>query len=132
MRISDWSSDVCSSDLPDKVHRLDFKGKFFKSRGPFTVPRSPQGHPVVIQAGASGRGTRFAARWAELVFTAYHDLEAGKKSYADLKDSIAKEGRDPSQVKLTKLVWTVAAETKAGAEDKWELADTMENRTDGP
>ena len=45
---------------PAKVKRLDHKGEFFKSRGPFTVPRSPQGHPVVIQAGASGRGQRFA------------------------------------------------------------------------
>ena len=71
---------------PEKVHRLDHKGRFFKSRGPFTVPRSPQGHPVVIQAGSSGRGVRFAARWAELVFIAYHSLEDGKKNYAVFKD----------------------------------------------
>ena len=45
---------------PSKVKRLDHKGEFFKSRGPFTVPRSAQGHPVIIQAGASGRGQRFA------------------------------------------------------------------------
>jgi len=115
---------------PEKVHRLDYKGKFFKSRGPFTVPRSAQGHPVVIQAGASGRGTRFAARWAELVFTAYHDLESGKKSYAALKEAIAQKGRDPSKVKLTNLVWTVAAETKSEAEDKWALADSLVNETD--
>src|SRR3546814_6114246 len=63
-----WEDDAIVQDKvsglfahPDKVHRLDYKGKFFKSRGPFTVPRSPQGHPVVIQAGASGRG-RSAAR----------------------------------------------------------------------
>jgi FMN-dependent oxidoreductase (nitrilotriacetate monooxygenase family) len=48
---------------PGKVKRLDHTGRFFKSRGPFTVPRSPQGHPVIVQAGASGRGQRFAARW---------------------------------------------------------------------
>ena len=47
---------------PAKVRRLDYKGNWFKSRGPFTVPRSAQGHPVVIQAGASGRGQRFAGR----------------------------------------------------------------------
>src|SRR3546814_4013303 len=51
-----WEDDAIVQDKvsglfahPDKVHRLDYKGKFFKSRGPFTVPRSPQGHPVVIQ-----------------------------------------------------------------------------------
>ena len=52
------------------MKRLDHKGEFFKSRGPFTVPRSPQGHPVIIQAGASGRGQRFAGRWGEVIFTA--------------------------------------------------------------
>lgn len=115
---------------PDKVHRLDFKGRFYSSRGPFTVPRSPQGHPVVIQAGSSGRGVRFAARWAELVFTAYHDLEAGKRGYAALKQAIAQNGRDPAKVKLTNLVWTVTAETKSEAEDKWALADSLVNETD--
>ena len=59
---------------PTKVKRLDHNGKFFKSRGPFTVPRSPQGHPVVIQAGASGRGQRFAGRWGEVIFTAARNL----------------------------------------------------------
>src|SRR5579875_764713 len=60
---------------PDKVSRLDYEGRFFRSRGPFTVPRSAQGHPVIIQAGQSGRGRRFAARWAELVFVAYHEMD---------------------------------------------------------
>src|SRR5262249_55286627 len=54
---------------PDKLNRLDHRGKFFASRGPFTVPRSPQGYPVIIQAGASGRGRRFAGRWGEVIFT---------------------------------------------------------------
>src|SRR5215467_3630713 len=53
---------------PTKVKRLDHNGQFFKSRGPFTVPRSPQGHPVVIQAGASGRGQRFAGRDPDQMF----------------------------------------------------------------
>src|SRR6266404_3566428 len=59
---------------PTKVKRLDHRGQFFKSRGPFTVPRSSQGHPVVIQAGASGRGQRFAGRWGEVIFTAARNL----------------------------------------------------------
>jgi len=115
---------------PEKVHRLDYKGRFFKSRGPFTVPRSPQGHPVVIQAGASGRGIRFAGRWAELVFAAFPDAEAGKRTYAALKQSIADAGRDPDLVKITPRVWTVAAETKSEAEDKWALADSLPNDMD--
>ena len=62
-----WEDDALIIDKksgrfadPTKVQRLDHNGQFFKSRGPFTVPRSPQGHPVIIQAGASGRGQRFA------------------------------------------------------------------------
>ena len=132
-----WEDDAIVQDKatglfahPDKVHRLDHKGKYFKSRGPFTVPRSPQGHPVVIQAGSSGRGVQFAARWAELVFTAYASIEAGKQSYAVLKQAIAARGRDPDLVKVTPRVWTVAAATKGEAEDKWALADSLSNETD--
>src|ERR1700730_16079436 len=67
-----WDDDALVIDRqsglfahPDKVRRLDHQGAFFRSRGPFTVPRSAQGHPVLIQAGQSGRGRKFAARWAE-------------------------------------------------------------------
>ena len=82
---------------PDKVHRLDYKGEFFQSRGPFTVPRSAQGHPVLIQAGQSGRGQRFAARWAECVFVAYHGLEQAQRDYASFKSQVAAVGRDPEK-----------------------------------
>src|SRR5262249_50283483 len=71
---------------PSKVKRLDHKGQFFKSRGPFTVPRSSQGHPVVIQAGASGRGQRFAGRWGEVIFTAARNLTGAKEGYAAVKN----------------------------------------------
>ena len=55
------------------------------SRGPFTVPRTPQGHPVVIQAGMSGRGQEFAARWGELLFVVYHRLEQAQDRYKKQK-----------------------------------------------
>ena len=70
---------------PDKVRRLDHDGRFFRSRGPFTVPRSPQGHPVIIQAGQSGRGRRFGAQWGELIFVVYPNFAAGKRDYAEFK-----------------------------------------------
>jgi FMN-dependent oxidoreductase (nitrilotriacetate monooxygenase family) len=104
---------------PDKVHRLDYTGRFFRSRGPFTVPRSPQGHPVIIQAGSSGRGKRFGARWGEVIFVVYPNIVAGKRDYADFKAEVARCGREPDRVILTQLVNTVAAATKAEAEDKW-------------
>ena len=69
----------------NRVHRLDHDGRFFRSRGPFTVPRSAQGHPVIIQAGQSGRGRRFAARWGEVIFGTAHDVPSGKGSYTGSK-----------------------------------------------
>jgi FMN-dependent oxidoreductase (nitrilotriacetate monooxygenase family) len=121
-----WEDDAIVQDKtsglfarPDKVHRLDHTGRYFSSRGPFTVPRSPQGHPIVIQAGQSGRGRSFGARWGEVIFVVYPDIEIGKREYAAFKAEVAGFGRDPEHVKVTHLVNTIAAATKSEAEDKW-------------
>ena len=53
---------------PDKVHYVQHAGRYFTSRGPLNIPHSPQGRPVIIQAGASARGQTFAAKWAEVIF----------------------------------------------------------------
>ncbi len=103
---------------PTKVKRLDHKGKFFTSRGPFTVPRSPQGHPVVIQAGASGRGQRFAGRWGEVIFAAARNTELGKEGYQAVKGEAARLGRDPDHISVCNILMPVAGATKAEAEDK--------------
>ena len=102
---------------PEKVHRLDHQGQYFKSRGPFTVPRSPQGHPVLIQAGQSGRGQRFAADWGEMIFVVHPNLEHGKDGYAKLKAMAAERGRDPDGMRICHLCSPVVAETRAEAED---------------
>ena len=121
-----WEDDAIVQDKtsglfakPDKVHRLDYQGRYFRSRGVFTVPRSAQGHPVIIQAGSSGRGKIFGARWGEVIFVVYPDVEVGKRDYAAFKAEVARFNRDPDQVKVTHLINTVAAATKAEAEDKW-------------
>ena len=110
---------------PSKVKRLDHNGAFFKSRGPFTVPRSPQGHPVIIQAGASGRGQRFAGRWGEVIFTAARDLAGARQGYDAVKSEAAKAGRDPDQMFLCNLVTPVAGATKSEAEDKMALIEKL-------
>jgi len=115
---------------PEKVHRLDYEGKFFRSRGPFTVPRSEQGHPVIIQAGQSGRGTTFAARWAECVFVSYHSLETAKRDYAAFKAKVVAAGRDPEHVHVCTGVYPVVAETRAEAEDKIALIDKLPKEID--
>jgi FMN-dependent oxidoreductase (nitrilotriacetate monooxygenase family) len=127
-----WEDDAIVQDKasglfahPEKVHRLDYKGRFFSSRGPFTVPRSPQGHPVIIQAGQSGRGKRFGAQWGEVIFVVYPNIEVGKRDYADFKAEIARYGRNPDHVTVTQLLNTVSAATKAEAEDKWAVINKL-------
>jgi FMN-dependent oxidoreductase (nitrilotriacetate monooxygenase family) len=128
-----WDDDAIVADRqtglfahPDKVRRLDHVGEWFKSRGPFTVPRSPQGHPVVIQAGQSARGKQFSARWGELVFvTTPISLDIGRQNYRDLKEAAVALGRDPSHITITPSAYLVCAETKAEAEDKMALIETL-------
>jgi FMN-dependent oxidoreductase (nitrilotriacetate monooxygenase family) len=121
-----WEDDAILQDKAsglfaraEKVHRLDYDGRYFRSRGPFTVPRSAQGHPVLIQAGSSGRGKSFGARWGDVIFVIYPNIDIGKRDYADFKAEVARCGRDPEAVKITHLVNTVTAASKAEAEDKW-------------
>jgi FMN-dependent oxidoreductase (nitrilotriacetate monooxygenase family) len=110
---------------PAKVSRLDHEGRFFKSRGPFTVPRSQQGHPVIIQAGASGRGQRFAGRWGEVIFTAARNLANARQGYDAIRNEAAKAGRDPDQMFLCNLVTPVCGATQAEAEDKMALIEKL-------
>ena len=108
-----------------KVRRLDHVGPHYKSRGPFTVPRSAQGHPVIIQAGSSGRGRRFAGRWAEVIFTAGHNIAQLKQGYDATKAEAAAVGRNPDNLKICNLVLPIVATTKAEAEDKFALIEQL-------
>jgi FMN-dependent oxidoreductase (nitrilotriacetate monooxygenase family) len=83
-----------------RIHRIDHEGTFFRVRGPLNVPRSPQGHPLLVQAGSSEDGKDFAARYAEAVFTAQQTLADAQAFYADLKHRVASAGRDPHLVKI--------------------------------
>ena len=101
---------------PDKVRRLDHQGQWFRSRGPFTVPRSPQGHPVVIQAGQSGRGKHFSARWGEVVFVSTHtSMEHGKQLYREMKEDVASQGRDPDKFFITPSAYVGLRRVKGGS-----------------
>ena len=128
-----WDDDAIVQDKKtglfahgDKVRRIDHKGAYFQSRGPFTVPRSKQGHPVVIQAGQSGRGKKFAARWGELLFVGSPaTLDIGRANYKAMKASIAAEGRNPDHVIIAPSAYIVCAETKMEAEDKLALTEKL-------
>ena len=128
-----WDDDAIVQDKStglfahgDKVRRIDHRGQFFQSRGPFTVPRSKQGHPVVIQAGQSGRGKKFAARWGELLFVGSPaTLDIGRANYKSMKAAIAAEGRNPDHTIVAPSAYIVCAETKMEAEDKLALTEKL-------
>ncbi|MEV8099397.1 LLM class flavin-dependent oxidoreductase [Kitasatospora sp. NPDC085879] len=110
---------------PDRVHEIDHAGPHFRVRGPLNIPRSPQGHPLLVQAGSSGSGRAFAARWAEAVFTAQQTLEEGRSFYADLKRQAATAGRDPQQIKILPGVVPVIGSTEAEARRLDEELDAL-------
>ena len=123
-----WEDDALVLDReagyfadPDKVHELDHHGDWFDVRGPLTVPRSPQGRPVLLQAGSSGRGREFAARWAELIFTGDPDIEIARSHYKDQKDRLVEYGRDPDAVKMCPMAYTVVGESRAQAEEREQV-----------
>ncbi|WP_405782006.1 NtaA/DmoA family FMN-dependent monooxygenase [Streptomyces sp. NBC_00859] len=93
-------------------------GRHFDIAGEFTVPRSPQGHPVVIQAGDSDEGREFAASSADVIFTRHGTLEAGRTFYADIKRRLAKYGREPSDLKIMPGVSYVLGDTAADAAER--------------
>ena len=132
-----WEDDAIVLDKvgglfadPDKVHELGYKGKYKRSKGPFTVPRSKQGRPVIIQAGQSGRGRAFAARWGELVFAVYPNIDIAKKSYKDFKAQIAGFGRNPAHVHLAPACYVIVGETKAIAEEKRATIEAQSRMVD--
>jgi FMN-dependent oxidoreductase (nitrilotriacetate monooxygenase family) len=123
-----WDDDALVLDReagffarPEAVRELDYKGEWFTVRGPLTVPRGPQGHPVLLQAGSSGRGRDFAARWAEVIFTGDPDIQISRSHYKDQKERIADGGRDPWLVKMLPMAYAVVGETRAQAQDREHL-----------
>ncbi|MFD8211603.1 NtaA/DmoA family FMN-dependent monooxygenase [Streptomyces sp. NPDC059695] len=93
-------------------------GPQFRIGGEFPVPRSPQGQPVVIQAGDSAEGREFAASAADVVFTRHSTLEAGRAFYADVKGRLARYGRDPGDLKIMPGVTYVLGDTDADAQER--------------
>lgn len=110
---------------PEKIHRVDFAGETYRSRGPLNVPRSPQGRPVIIQAGSSSRGKAFAAKWAEVIFVVQPNAEAMQRFYADIKAEVERCGRRPEDVKLLAGVMPFVGRTEEEARAKLEQHNSL-------
>jgi FMN-dependent oxidoreductase (nitrilotriacetate monooxygenase family) len=105
----------------DKVHTLDHQGAWFTVRGPLNISRPPQGHPVIIQAGASESGKNLAAQSAEVVFTAWQTLGEAQAFYADVKGRLATFGRTPDELKIMPGVFPIIGRTEDEALEKQAL-----------
>jgi FMN-dependent oxidoreductase (nitrilotriacetate monooxygenase family) len=117
-----WGEDAVAPDKgagiytdPSRVHYVDHRGDWFSVKGPLNVPRPPQGHPVLIQAGASGAFENLAARNAEVVFAVYPDLDRAKAGYRDFKGKVVAAGRPVEAVKLLPGMVPIIADSDAEA-----------------
>lgn len=117
-----WEDDLVVADKAAgvwgderKIHPPRHKGRYFSVEGALNVPRTPQGYPLLVQAGSSEDGKRFAARYAEAVFTAQQTLRDAQDFYADLKARTAQAGRDPGHIKILPGIVPVIGSTEAEA-----------------
>ncbi|WP_042426368.1 LLM class flavin-dependent oxidoreductase [Streptacidiphilus anmyonensis] len=99
----------------DRVRPAGHRGRFFNVEGPLNVRRSPQGYPLLVQAGSSESGKAFAARWAEAVFTAQPTFAEGQAFYADVKQRARALGRNPEHVKILPGIVPLIGDTEAEA-----------------
>ena len=110
---------------PAKVHYANYEGRWVKTRGPLSIPRSPQGHPVIMQAGSSDRGREFAARWAEVVFTIQRGQDEMREFYQDLKGRMALVGRQPHECAILPAISVVLGETDSIARERADYLNSL-------
>ena len=118
-----WEPDAIEMDIgggqfanPEKVSAINFEGKWFRSRGPLTMPRSPQGSPVIFQAGGSGRGRQFAAKNADCILSNQNSI-AGMKEYVDDVTARSKEFDRPVP-RVLFSIQPIVGDTQEAAEEK--------------
>lgn len=116
-RIADKETGVYAD--PELIHPINFKGEHFEVEGPLNIPRSPQGRPVLIQAGSSPQGMAFGAKWADLVFTAQTTVEEAADFYRQMKELAAAAGRDANQLAILPGICPVVAATEEEALEKY-------------
>ena len=129
-----WSDDAIIDDRANgkylkqnSVREGGHEGTFYNVAGPLNVPRGPQGWPVLVQAGSSDTGRKFAAQHAEAVFTAHMEKSSAKAFYSDLKSLVKAEGRDEKQCLILPGLSPVIASTDAEAQ---QFRDELNNLAD--
>jgi FMN-dependent oxidoreductase (nitrilotriacetate monooxygenase family) len=129
-----WAADAVVDDRSggvyargERIRSINHRGDFYTVAGPLNLPRCPQGRPVLVQAGSSDTGRRFAARHADAVFTAHMAKATAQEFYADLKSLAVAEGRAPEQMLILPGLSPMIAGTEAEAQ---RLAREVNELTD--
>jgi FMN-dependent oxidoreductase (nitrilotriacetate monooxygenase family) len=127
-----WDDDAFVRDAqsglyfdPPKMHVLNHKGSHYSVRGPLNVPRPPQGHPVIVQAGASEEGKELAGQYAEAIFSPHLTIEAAKTYYDDVKGRMRRYGRDPDHLKILPGLSVVVRPTDAEAQADFDYLQSL-------
>ena len=113
-----------------KVRPINFKGTYFKSRGPLNTAPSPQGRPTYVQAGGSPRGRDFAARHADCVISQVNGVSGMKSFRDDIRARAVKHGRNPDDVKVLFLLAPILGETEQEARSLKARAETQQRFID--
>lgn len=103
-----------------KLHAPNHKGKHFQVRGPLNSARTPQGQPIIVQAGASEAGRQLAARCADVVYSNAHDLKSAQSYYLDLKGRLAAHGREPDDLLIMPGIVPFVAATRQEAQHNYD------------
>ncbi|QGG54448.1 LLM class flavin-dependent oxidoreductase [Paenibacillus sp. B01] len=121
-----WEDDAFPRDKErgiyfdrSRLHELNHEGEFFSVKGPLNISRSPQGHPVLFQAGASEVGRDYAAREADAIFADHDTLEEAAAFYADVKRRAASFGRNPDDLLVFPGIGPIVGATEEEAERKY-------------
>ena len=103
-----------------RMHVLNHRGRFFKVRGPLSVACMPQGHPVIVQAGASEQGRELGAATADVIYAIHNSVDSARAYYDDVKGRMAKYGRPPEDLKIMPAFCPVVGRTRAEAQAKYD------------
>jgi FMN-dependent oxidoreductase (nitrilotriacetate monooxygenase family) len=109
----------------EKMHELNFQGDFFNIAGPLNIERSPQGQPIIFQAGASPKGSRFAARHADAVFINASTLAHAKETYKDLKQKAIDSGREPGDIKVFPTLQPIVGKDQEEVRSRYEYLKNL-------
>ncbi|WP_350262270.1 LLM class flavin-dependent oxidoreductase (plasmid) [Pantoea sp. BJ2] len=122
-----WEGDAFVRDkqsgeffAADKLHTLNHKGHYFSVQGPLNVGRSPQGRPIVFQAGASEAGKAFAAEAADAIYTRQETLEQAREFREDVRRRLAARGRDADDIRVFQGISVIIGETEQDAERRYQ------------